>query len=661
MAVSVLYAGLKRLQVNFADGLLGCPGAQHAAAVGFLVVQGKVLHEGIHTLFLATHDCVGSHCAGKHAVLRVILKVTAGKCRAVNVHSRCIPAGNAHIVCHLADGFAEGIGQIGVPGCCDHHSGREADGALLGKVVVDGGRAVTVDGLNLTHGGNGNGLVAAQGDQAVHISNSQLVQEAVPLFVVVCHANHVSQLDAVLCAGGRGHIVRVVKVVRVVVGVVVERSLCFGRHGVICGGSGSFGIVCKAVCAGQVGHIALGKVKFVGGNGLVAGAGVGLVVNNVRCDRISLGIDHIVGIAVDADDVIALFQHIAALAVCIVRGHIFRLEGDLNIFRSTCGDLAGLCKADQVCRGFFNAAIGIRRVVVNFHNILAGHAAGVGDRHINRDGAIALGNAVQRLGKAGVGQAVAEGVNNRLVVIDQALCRSGLIELVANVDIFNVVDKSGGNLGTKGICLELVHVVIQHVAEVVPGRGGGQVIHKGINGAAGGVHIAAQHGAQGVEAALAGACAPDHALDLAVILDPAKFHGVCAVVNNNNIVKVLADEIYHVLFRLGKLQVMLARLKVIVAVAGIIGNGAHIGGQVSAFAANAGDHDHCRVRECLCIVDQVIAVLGCFRFRQGPVLCKHANLRAVCTVSSIKITQFGVQLKACIRQALQQRNRGVSI
>ena len=119
--------------------------------------------ECVHALVLASHDRMGSNCAGKHAVLRVILKVTAGKCRAVNVHSRCIPAGNTHIVCHLADGFAEGIGQIGVPGCCDHHSRREADGALLGKVVVDGGRAVTVDGLNLAHGGNGNGLVAAQG------------------------------------------------------------------------------------------------------------------------------------------------------------------------------------------------------------------------------------------------------------------------------------------------------------------------------------------------------------------------------------------------------------------------------------------------------------------------------------------------------------------
>ena len=256
---------------------------------------------------------------------------------------------------------------------------------------------------------------------------------------------------------------------------------------------------------------------------------------------------------------------------------------------------------------------------------------------------------------------MAKGINNRLIVIDQALCRSGLIELVANVDIFNVVDKSGGNLGAKGICLELVHVVIQHVAEVVPGRGGGQVIHKGINGAAGGVHIAAQHRAQCIKAALAGACAPNHALDLAVVLDPAKFHSVCAIINNNYIIKVLANEIYHVLFRLGKLQVMLARLKVIVAVAGIIGNGAHVGGQVSAFAANTGDYNHCRVRECLCIVDQVIAVLGCFRFRQSPVLCKHTNFRSVCAVSGIEIAQFRVQLKACVRQALQQRNRGVSV
>ena len=72
---------------------------------------------------------------------------------------------------------------------------------LLGEVVVDGGGAVAVDGLNLTNRGNGNGLVAAQSDQAVHIGYGQLIEEGIPLGVVVIHAHHVLQLQAVLGTG----------------------------------------------------------------------------------------------------------------------------------------------------------------------------------------------------------------------------------------------------------------------------------------------------------------------------------------------------------------------------------------------------------------------------------------------------------------------------
>ena len=366
-------------------------------------------------------------------------------------------------------------------------------------------------------------------------------------------------------------------------------------------------------------------------------------------------------VGVDADDVIALFQHIAALAVGIVGSHILGLEGNGDVLGSAGSQFRGLCKADQVCRSLLNAAVGIRGIIVDLHDLLTGGRTGVGDGDIHSDGAVSLGNAVQGLGKGGVAQAAAEGVHHSFVVVDQTLCGSSLVELVAHIDALNIVDKGGNDLCTKGIGLELIHVGVGKVAKVVRGGGLGQIIHKGINGAAGGVHIAAEDGAQSVEAALTGACAPDNALDLAVILDPAQFHGVGAVVDHNDLIKVLADQIDHVLLGLGQLQVVLAGLKVVVAVACVVGDLRHIGGQVSAFAAHTGDDYHGGIRERLGVVHHLVGVLCSLRLRQGPVLREHTHHRAVCTVGGVEVGELGVQFKARVLQTLQQGDGGVSI
>ena len=620
-----------------------------------------MLHEGVNALLLRAHDSVGSHCTGQHAILRVILEVTACESGAVDVHSRCVPAGNVHVVRHLADGGAEVVCQIGVPGSCDHHSGGEADGALLGEVVVDGGGAVAVDGLHLADGIHCHGLIAAQSNELIHISDGQLVKEGIPLGVVVIHAHHVLQLQAVLGTGGGSHIVGVVEVLGVPVGVVVESSLCTCRQLKVCGSSGSLGVVGKAVCAGQVGHIALGKVELVVGNFHIALTLVGSVVDDVGSHIVDLGVQNGVGVGIDADDVIALFQHIAALAVGIVGSHILGLEGNGDVLGSARSQLRGLCKADQVCRSLLDAAVGVRGIVVDLHDLLAGSRTGVGDGDIHGDGAVSLGNAVQGLGESGVAQAAAEGIDHSLVVVDQALCGSSLVELVAHIDALNIVDKGGNDLCTKGIGLELVHVGVVEVAKVVCGGGLGQVVHKGIDGAAGGVHIAAEDGAQSVETALTGACAPDNALDLAVILDPAQLHGVGAVVDHNDLIKVLADQIDHVFLGLGQLQVVFAGLKVVVAVACIVGDLRHIGGQVGTLAAHAGDDYHGGIRESLGVVHHLVGVLCSLRLRQGPVLREHTHHRAVCTVGGVEVAQLGVQLKAGVLQTLQQGDGGVGI
>ena len=106
---------------------------------------------------------------------------------------------------------------------------------------------------------------------------------------------------------------------------------------------------------------------------------------------------------------------------------------------------------------------------------------------------------------------------------------------------------------------------------------------------------------------------------------------------------------------------MLAGLKVVVAVACVVGDLRHIGGQVSALAAHAGDDYHGGIRESLGVVHQLVGVLCSLRLRQGPVLREHAHHRAVCTVGGVEVGELGVQLKAGILQALQQGDGGVSI
>ena len=378
------------------------------------------------------------------------------------------------------------------------------------------------------------------------------------------------------------------------------------------------------------------------------------------------------GIAVDGDHIVPGFQHIGFGAAVVIGSHILHVEGDGHIFRRAGFQDLGLGQADQVGGSFLNAAVGIGRVVIDFHNILAGHIAGIGDGGADGDDAVGLGDAVQGLAEAGVAQAVTKGILHDIVVVDQAFGGGSLIELVADVDAFDIVDEGGqGPIHRK-----LIHVGVLEQADVVVGRGGGQVIDKGVGGLGGGVDSAGDDVAQAVEAGLAGAGTPQHTFDLGVVLHKAQLHGGRAVVDQGDVVKVLADHLHHGFFLVGQVQVGIALIPVGAFVEGfIIGLGVahfggaavgqfiHIGGQVSAFAANAGDDDDRLVRIGLGVVHQVgvtklgVAVTGHIRFGDGPVAFPHADHGAVRLVLGIEIDQFLVGGKPGIAQAVQQADQ----
>ena len=147
--------------------------------------------------------------AGQNRILGVILEVTACKSSSVVVHCRRIPAGDIHLVGHLADALTKSVSQILVPGRRDSYADREADGTYTGEVVVDGGRAVAVVGADFADALDGIGLIAAQGDQGVHVVQSHLIHQLVPLGIVLIKTAHIYELKAVIGAGRNSRRVRV--------------------------------------------------------------------------------------------------------------------------------------------------------------------------------------------------------------------------------------------------------------------------------------------------------------------------------------------------------------------------------------------------------------------------------------------------------------------
>ncbi len=593
----------------------------------------------------------------------------------MDVHGGGVPAGHVHLVGHLADAGAEIMGQAGVPGGGDDHAGGEADGRFAGKVVVDGGGAVAVHLLGLAHGLNGHALVAADANQVHHVVHSELVQQLLPLGVVIVLAPQVHQRQAVLGPGGGHGVIAVVELGGIVIGVVIEAGLHVGRHLKIGGGGHRGVMVGKAVLAGQVGHIALGVAKLGEGGGAIGGAAAG--VGDGGAHGIGLGVDDVVGVSVDGDHVVAGLQHISARTLIVEGRHILRLEGDLHGLGLARLKDPGLVEGHQVGAGLLNAAVGVGWVVIDLHHVLARHAAGVGDGDVEADGPISFGDGAHLLLEGGVAQAVAEGVNHRAVVVDGALHRGGLIPAVAHVDALHIVDKVGGHGEAVGQGGYIVQVGVLELPDVIESGDCGQVVHKGVHGAAGGVHLAGQDIAQGVEAGLAGAGGQDDGLDGGIVLNPSQLHGVGGVDYHDHLVELAGDLLNHGKLPGGGLQIVLIQAQILGVLAeaqagggehgalavireGIGYVGIQAGGQVGALAARAGEDDHGYVGIGRCLVEHPRRlILGDGGLGAGPVLAHHADAGALVPPAGVEAGQVLIVLDARLLDAFQQGDGGV--
>ena len=418
-------------------------------------------------------------------------------------------------------------------------------------------------------------------------------------------------------------------------------------------------------CTAQVGHIACSIIELVGGHGLVAivGVRIGVVGDGVVHGDL-LGADHSVGVGVDGDVVIALFEHVCLGILVIIGSHVIVFEFDGHVLGSARLKLLGLLEANQVGTGLFDATFGVRRVVVDLNNILASGVAGVGDGHINGDLAILVRHIVELLLEGGVAQTVTERECNHGIVIDGTFGRCGLIELVAHIDAFGVVHKArdGGDFVTSEARVLgglVFHVGVFELAEVVVRHRLGEILQEGVGSLAGRVGIAGKHVTECGEAGLACRRAPHDGFDLRIVVQEVELEGVGAVVDERDLVEVLGDQVEHIALGLAQLQEAFAVLEVLVILGVVlIGDafGLHVHRKVSALATDAGEHYNSLIGEALGIGDQGIGILVGRNLRQGPILCPHANNWAICTVIGVQLGQVGVGLDAGFLHAIKQGN-----
>ena len=401
------------------------------------------------------------------------------------------------------------------------------------------------------------------------------------------------------------------------------------------------------------------------------------------------------GVGADGHAVASRLQDIAAVLrldlAGIVGGQVLQRHGQGDLLGGPGLQQAGFAEVQQVYAGFLNAAVGVGRGEVQLHHVLARHAARVGDGDLHSDGVGVLLEVGDLLLELGVAQAVAEGVLHIVVVVDQPLLSSGLIELVAHVDALHIVHK--GEHALEGVVVadnllgQVFHPgeeVVARVAGMVPGGGLRQVLQVGVHRPAGGVHRAGDDLAQGGHARRAGAGGQDHRADGIILVHPIQLHGVVGVDDHDHLVEAGANQLHQVLLGAGQLQIVLARLEVVIVavvgvqavgvavvgfgpllhrvglshVVGAVDHRVHVGGQVGVLAAGAADDDHGGVGEGLGPAHHRGGVGVPGGLRQGPILGLHGDGGALAAIAGVHFHKLVVHGVARVGQRLEYADGG---
>ena len=601
----------KALQEDLTDSLLV---GKHSTAitVGLLIVQGKMLHVSNDTLAPGTLDLRTGHLTGQEAVFGEVFKISAGVGRPVDIDTGGIPA------CHtggdgiLTDALAQPFHQLRIPGRGHHHFHRVGHGALAAyQGAGNTGGTVLILGRGQADGIDLNGCVAAQTDQAHGLLRSQLLQQLLPggIVIVLAHQLDQFQFAAVFKGGhrlgtGADHIHTALPFqIRQKLGRRVPHTVLIG------GGHGSGPVAAGQVSKTGVIHPDIHIIKPVGDR-ISGNAAQGISGIVLLCDRVLMGksgvavsghaigngitlgcqnvIQGIMGIIACRKIIITGIDNIGFRAVGVIGLHQFLGNRDSNGFLGTGIQQLGLGKAYQFYCGFLDAIVpvilGIGRLHIDLHHILAGGAAGVGHGNRNLESIRFLGHLVVGPCEIRIAKAVAKGELNRfrvLVVTGISLAQHrvlipGLVITIAYINTFgiNQVIVAVANAGiADGV-----------IPQVLGRRGTEAVIGIGIHQMTGGVDFTGQRLGHRVNALLANTAGPQASLDIGIgrILQEAQFNGVIGIDHDHNIREVLTGHGQQV-------QLVLIRLQIQIT------GSQRCSGNVRAFTAGATDTNHSRV------------------------------------------------------------------
>ena len=582
----------------------------------------------IHALRLGAAHLGRAEFAGKEPVLGKVFKVAARKRRAVDIHARRVQADDAVRCGLLPEHLAEFLHKRFIPRRADDDLARERNAAQRADQRVDARRAVQIARRGLADARNRRRRPAAVQNHRSHVLVGKLFKKLFPLRIVPIQPRHVGQRQAVIRIDDRG-----IGGVDFVRRFFTERlhDRVGSRLAVRAGGRGR----ARPVGAGGIDRdlavLHVGKVRD--GGGLIGRARMAFAIGDRLLHRISAAVDHSMRVVHQLDFVVPGFKHIAARAERVERRHILRFERNRHGLGFVRRQFLGLGKADQSDMRLLNAALGVRRGIVNLHHILARDAAGVGDLHLHRNRTVAVGIARDLLREGRVAQAIAERVLHSLFVVDKAVCRRRLIVAIADVDALGVFD------------IVALEVAVGKVARVPIRRRGGQVIRVGIDEPTGGIDRTGKHFADCIKADRAGAADPNARVHA---VRKTKLHRVRRVDEHDHLAEALRfNEVQKVFLVLRQLQIM-------PSVVGLgIARREHIHRQVAALTADAGEHDDRHVRKVLRLLQNRIGIggsrdLGRREIRAGIAALLGPGYAGIL----IELHKFLIDNQSCVLKAL---------